>query len=68
MLVLSRKTGEQIQIGDQITVTVVRLAGNMVRLGIQAPSGMVIYRQELVDGPHQEFHRDPSNIASGRQD
>ncbi|MFN4257777.1 MAG: carbon storage regulator [Gemmataceae bacterium] len=47
MLVLSRKKGEQISIGDQVYVTVVAVHGNQVRLGISAPEDMAISRQEL---------------------
>ena len=49
MLVLSRKVGERIQIGDHITVTVVRIQGPTgVRLGIEAPPEMAVAREELV--------------------
>lgn len=47
MLVLSRKTGERILIGDQIAVTIVRIGPNTVRLGIDAPRDMNIVREEL---------------------
>lgn len=47
MLVLSRKTGQQIQIGDNITITVNRVGGNQVRLGIEAPMETPIRRGEL---------------------
>jgi carbon storage regulator len=49
MLVLSRKVGERILIGDQIAVTVVRLAQGTVRLGVEAPSEMAIVREEIKD-------------------
>jgi carbon storage regulator len=48
MLVLSRKVGERIQLGDNITVTLVKIHGNTVRLGIEAPSHMAVVREELV--------------------
>jgi carbon storage regulator len=48
MLVLSRKTGERIMIGDQVTITVVRIGPNNVRIGIEAPRDMNIVREELV--------------------
>jgi len=47
MLVLSRKIGEKLVIGDNITVVVSRVAGNRVTLGIQAPSDVRIVRGEL---------------------
>jgi carbon storage regulator len=47
MLVLSRKVGERILIGDNISVTVVRITGGGVRIGIEAPPDMTVIRQEL---------------------
>lgn len=55
MLVLSRKPGERILIGDDIAVTVVRIGPNTVRLGIDAPKDKNIVREELC------FHHDPEN-------
>ncbi len=47
MLVLSRKPSETILIGDDIRVTVVRIGTNNVRIGIDAPAGTVILREEV---------------------
>jgi carbon storage regulator len=47
MLVLSRKPGERIMIGNDITVTVVRISPNTVRIGIEAPPHLNIVREEL---------------------
>ena len=47
MLVLSRKRGESICIGDEITVRVISVYGNRVKIGIDAPSGYRILRAEL---------------------
>lgn len=47
MLVLNRKVGERIWIGENISVTVVRVAGEGVRLGIEAPDELPIVREEL---------------------
>lgn len=47
MLVLSRKESEKIMLGDEIVLTIVRVSGDRVRLGIQAPSDMLILRHEL---------------------
>jgi carbon storage regulator len=49
MLVLSRKPGEQIVIGDKIRVTIVEVRGNRVRIGIEAPDDVAIFRAELHD-------------------
>jgi len=50
MLVLSRKVGERILIGDEIAVTVVRVTGGGVRIGIEAPAEMPVIREELKAG------------------
>lgn len=47
MLVLTRKQGEQIRIGDNVVITVVRTKGKAVRLGIQAPSHVPVLRGEI---------------------
>ena len=49
MLVLSRKVGEKILIGDNIAVTVVRVAQGIVRIGVEAPEEMPIVREEIKD-------------------
>ena len=47
MLVLSRKTGEKVVIGDGIEVTVLQIRGDRVKLGFSAPKEVTIHRQEL---------------------
>lgn len=47
MLVLSRKPGERLLIGEDIAVTIVRIGPNNVRIGIEAPRGVTIVREEL---------------------
>ncbi|MGO9111329.1 MAG: carbon storage regulator [Thermoguttaceae bacterium] len=47
MLVLSRKPGERILIGDKISITVVRIAPGIVRIGVEAPDDLPILREEL---------------------
>ncbi len=47
MLVLSRKKNEKLQLGDSIQVTVIKVSGDKVRLGIEAPSDTLVLRQEL---------------------
>jgi carbon storage regulator len=57
MLVLSRKESERIRLGESIVVTVVRVSGDKVRLGIEAPSDSLVFREEL------EQHATPTDIA-----
>jgi carbon storage regulator len=64
MLVLTRSLGEQIQIGDRITVTVLRVSGKSVRIGIDAPQEYHIWRGELV---YRECSGQPSQRAMGGQ-
>jgi carbon storage regulator len=47
MLVLSRKTGEAIQIGDDIEISVLSIAGDQVKIGISAPKNVDIHRKEI---------------------
>lgn len=47
MLVLSRKLGEKIVIGENIVVTVVKIDRNQIRLGIEAPHAVAVYREEI---------------------
>jgi carbon storage regulator len=62
MLVLTRKLGEGIVIGDDVTITVVEMKGGNVRIGIDAPRHKKIYRQEIFDRIAEE-NRDASNWA-----
>ena len=68
MLVLSRKPGERIMIGDAVTITVVRIGPNNVRLGIDAPREMNIVREELCGRTAAEMlaHQGPEP-STGRQ-
>lgn len=47
MLVLTRKLGEVIRVGDAVTVRVLEVKGNQVRLGVEAPADVRIYREEV---------------------
>ena len=51
MLVISRKTGEEIQIGDSIKITVVNIERGVVRIGIEAPKEINIIRTEIKQAP-----------------
>jgi carbon storage regulator len=47
MLILTRRAGERVVIGDDVLVTVMEVSGQTVRLGIAAPQGLPIYREEI---------------------
>lgn len=53
MLVLSRKLNEKIQIGDNVWITVVRIDGDKIRIGIEAPEDVPIMRTELIQEPEK---------------
>lgn len=59
MLVLTRKAGERIVIDDSIVVEVLEVQGNRVRIGIQAPQGVTILRQELLAGKEPKSDEAP---------
>lgn len=48
MLVLSRRVGESIVIGDDVTVTILEVRGDVVRVGIKAPRAVTVHREELL--------------------
>ncbi|HBE67674.1 MAG TPA: carbon storage regulator [Planctomycetaceae bacterium] len=54
MLVLSRKEGEKLVIGDNISLVVSKISGNRVTLGIEAPADVKIFRGELADKANEE--------------
>ena len=56
MLVLSRKLGETLVIGDNITVKVIHVQGNAVRLGIEAPRDVSVHRAEILQRLEMAAH------------
>ena len=54
MLVLSRKKDEKIVIGDNITIMVIEIRGDKVRLGIEAPREVTVHRQEVYEAIQRE--------------
>lgn len=64
MLVLSRKLGEKIYIGDNICITVVDIDRGKIRLGIEAPRDVPIYRQELLPLEQQKQRADGQSNAA----
>lgn len=49
MLILTRRAGESIRIGDDVTISVVEVRGHQVRLGIEAPRHVVVHREEIYE-------------------
>jgi carbon storage regulator len=64
MLVLTRKAGERIVIDNDVVVEVLEVQGNRVRIGIQAPPGVTILRQELITGQKGGDRPAPLRVAA----
>lgn len=54
MLVITRKSGERICLGDDVTITVLEIVGSSVRLGIEAPAEVSVYRHEIWEAIQEE--------------
>jgi len=65
MLVLSRKLGEKIYINDNICITVVDIDRGKIRLGIEAPREVPIFRKELLESPAKPQVDTPILVAKG---
>ncbi len=65
MLVLTRKLGQNILIGEEISVKVIKIESNKVQLGISAPPNVIVFRQELVD-KIKKFNQSASKIDHTR--
>lgn len=63
MLVVSRKSNESVRINHDITVTVVEIRGDKVRLGIVAPKEIPVHRQEVYDLIHGNDQAGPGEVA-----
>jgi carbon storage regulator len=69
MLVLSRQTGDRIQIGDDIVLTVIKVTPHSVRIGVEAPASIAIVRSELVKTSEEPAPENklPASKASGTE-
>jgi carbon storage regulator len=59
MLILTRRVGETLVVGDDITVTVLGVKGNQVRLGVNAPKDVSVHREEIYQRIQQEKDQEP---------
>ena len=61
MLILTRRIGETLMIGDDVTATVLGVKGNQVRLGIHAPIDVAVHREEIYQRIQKEKNEDHKN-------
>ena len=59
MLILTRRVGETVMIGNEVTVTVLGVKGNQVRVGVNAPKDVAVHREEIYERIKREGDLDP---------
>ena len=65
MLILTRRVGETVMIGDEVTVTVLGVKGNQVRIGVNAPKTVAVHREEIFERIKREQDGDAPVAAGG---
>ncbi|MEJ2756528.1 MAG: carbon storage regulator CsrA [Gammaproteobacteria bacterium] len=68
MLILTRRQGETLMIGDEITVTVLSVKGNQVRIGVEAPKHVPVHRKEIWDRIQKEKADGDPSVSGHAQD
>ena len=68
MLILTRRVGETLMIGDEVTVTVLGVKGNQVRIGVNAPREVAVHREEIYDRIKAEEEGDGAGAGDGDGD
>jgi len=63
MLILSRKTNEKIMIGDDISISIIEIRGDQVRIGVDAPKSVKVFRQEVFDAIKAENKAAVQSVA-----
>ena len=66
MLILSRKIDQKIRIGDDIVITLIDVKGDQVKIGVEAPSNVKVYRQEVFEAIQSENKYADSQISMER--
>jgi carbon storage regulator len=64
MLIVTRRPGERIMVGDQVVITVIEVKGSSVRIGIDAPRAVPVYREEIYAAMQQSGGDDPAQAAT----